>query len=55
MADGCWNCINFDSKREACTLNWNNMDESNYIPDRDDRKPCDCCNDYEWNGEDEYE
>ena len=35
--DGCWNCINFDASREACTLNWNNMDESYYRPDIDDK------------------
>ena len=35
--DGCWNCMNFDWTREACTLNWNNMDESYYNPDIDDR------------------
>ena len=42
-ADGCWNCINFDWKHEACTVNWNNMDESYYNPDIDDRKPTDYC------------
>ena len=41
--DGCWNCMNFDWKREACTLNWNNMDESYYNPDADDRKLTDHC------------
>ena len=41
--DGCWNCINFDWKREACTLNWNNLDESYYNPDIDDRKLTDHC------------
>ena len=46
-ADGCWNCMNFDWKHEACTLNWNNMDESYYNPDCDDRKLTDCCEDHE--------
>ena len=45
--DGCWNCMNFDWKHEACTLNWNNMDESYYNPDCDDRKLTDCCEDHE--------
>ena len=41
--DGCWNCMNFDWNREACTLNWNNMDESYYNPDIDDRELTDWC------------
>ena len=41
--DGCWNCLNFDWKHEACTTNWNNLDESNYNPDCDDRKLTDYC------------
>lgn len=41
--DGCWNCMNFDWKHEACTVNWNNMDESYYNPDIDDRKLTDYC------------
>ena len=43
IPDGCWNCFNFDWKREACTVNWNNMDESYYNPDIDDRELTDCC------------
>ena len=42
-ADGCWNCFNFDWHREACTIRWNNLDESYYNPDIDDRKLTDCC------------
>ena len=42
-ADGCWNCMNFDWKHEACTVNWNNLDESYYNPDCDDRELTDCC------------
>ena len=42
-ADGCWNCMNFDWNHEACTVNWNNMDESYYNPDVDDRKLTDYC------------
>lgn len=41
--NGCWNCRRFDWNREACTANWNNMDESYYNPDCDDRKLTDCC------------
>ena len=46
-ADGCWNCMNFDWSHEACTVNWNNMDESYYNPDCDDRELTDCCEDHE--------
>ena len=46
-ADGCWNCINFNWMHEACTLNWNNMDESYYNPEIDDRQYTDCCEDHE--------
>lgn len=45
--DGCWNCLNYDYGKEACTLTWNNMDESYYNPDTDDREPTDCCEDHE--------
>ena len=45
--DGCWNCMNFDWKHEACTLNWNNLDDSYYNPDCDDRELTDCCEDHE--------
>ena len=41
--DGCWNCMIFDWNHEACTLNWNNMDESYYNPDADDRNYEDWC------------
>ena len=46
-ANGCWNCRNFDWKHEACTLNWNNMDESYYNPDCDDRELTDYCDDHD--------
>lgn len=42
-ADGCWNCFNFDWRREACTAGWNNLDESYYNPDTDDRNLTDWC------------
>ena len=45
--NGCWNCMNFDWKHEACTLNWNNLDESYYCPDTDDRDLTDFCYDHE--------
>lgn len=45
--NGCWNCMNFDYTHEACTVNWNNMDESYYNPACDDRKPDDICDDWE--------
>ena len=41
--DGCWNCMNFDWNHEACTVNWNNLDESYYNPDCDDRELTDHC------------
>jgi hypothetical protein len=41
--DGCWNCLHFDYGRGACTVNWNNMDESYYNPLTDDRDPDDRC------------
>ena len=46
-ADGCWNCMNFDWKHEACTIRWNNLDESYYNPDIDDREPTDYCEDHD--------
>ena len=45
--NGCWNCINYDPSRGACTINWNNMDESYYNPDTDDMKPTDICKDHD--------
>lgn len=41
--DGCWNCLNFDWRHEACTIGWNNFDESYYNPDTDDRELTDYC------------
>ena len=45
--DGCWNCLHFNWKHEACTTRWNNMDESYYNPDIDDRQLTDCCDDWD--------
>ena len=44
--NGCWNCLNYDWRHEACTIRWNNLDESYYNPDLDDRKPCEYCCDH---------
>ena len=41
--DGCWNCLHFDWRHEACTINWNNMDEDYYNPNTDDRELTDYC------------
>ena len=45
--DGCWNCLNYDPSRGACTIRWNNLDNSYYDPDLDDREPTDCCEDHD--------
>ena len=47
IENGCWNCMNFDWKHEACTVNWNNLDESYYNPDIDDRELTDYCENHE--------
>ena len=53
--NGCWNCNSFDWTHEACTVNWNNMDESYYNPDIDDRKPDDHCECWELNPDAKWE
>lgn len=45
--DGCWNCMNYDPSRGACTIRWNNLDDSYYNPDLDDREPDDYCIDHD--------
>lgn len=45
--DGCWNCLNYDPSKGACTVRWNNLDESYYNPDLDDKKPDDYCSEHE--------
>ena len=52
--NGCWNCMNYDWRHEACTTNWNNMDESYYVPEIDDRKPDDVCEYWELNEDAEW-
>lgn len=47
--DCCRYCTHYDG--DVCTKDWNNMDESYYIQDRDDKDETDCCSDYEWNEE----
>ena len=42
--DGCWNCALYTG--DACSKEWNNGDESEYIPDRDDRGWDECCEDW---------
>lgn len=49
----CEYCTEYDGNR--CMKEWNNADDCYYVPERDDKEPDDCCDDYEWNGEDEYE
>lgn len=43
--NGCWNCKEYDGSH--CMKNWDNLDPSYYVPDRDDKEPDDCCDDYE--------
>ena len=45
--NGCWNCRNYDWTREACTKNWNNLDDCYYNPDLDDHDPIYCCEDHD--------
>ena len=45
--NGCWNCMDYCPNRYACTLNWNNLDESYYNPDTDDHDPDYICEN--WN------
>ena len=46
-ADGCWNCMNFDWRHEACTMNWHQLDEIYYNPNCVDRELTDYCDDWE--------
>lgn len=47
IENGCWNCRNYDWTREACTIRWNNLDESYYNPDIDDHDPTNYCDDHD--------
>ena len=44
---GCWNCLNYNG--DFCTKEWNNMDECYKVAWRDEKKPEDCCDDWELN------
>jgi len=46
----CAHCSHFDPGKGACTVEWNNLDESYYIPERDDRDGYDLCGQYDWDG-----
>ena len=43
--DGCWNCQHYDG--EHCTREWNNMDPSCCVPERDNRNFDEYCEDHE--------
>ena len=45
--NGCWNCFEYDGDR--CHKCWNNNEEDYYLPDRDDKKPDEICDD--WDGD----
>lgn len=44
---GCWNCWSYNG--DFCTKEWNNMDECYKVAWRDEKKPEDCCDDWELN------
>lgn len=44
----CGNCINYSDRKEACMLEWNNLDPAYYNPTHD-RSEDDYCD--EWEGE----
>ena len=43
---GCWNCLNYHPGKGACTINWNNLDESLYNPVTDNRQPGEYCKEH---------
>ena len=43
----CGTCINYDFRREACMLTWNNLDPDYYNPNTDDRFEYDSCDEWE--------
>lgn len=47
----CEYCMKYNG--EACTKCWNNNDESEYFPERDDRDPDDTCDEWEWDENEE--
>ena len=46
IPNGCWNCLEFDGDR--CMKEWNNADPCYYIDWRDDKKPTDLCDDWQY-------
>lgn len=44
---GCWNCLHYDWNHEACSVNWNNLDDSYYNPETDNRELTDRCEDWQ--------
>ena len=47
----CGTCAEYDGMR--CMKELNNLDERYYVPERDDKKPDDCCEDYVRDGVDD--
>jgi len=52
---GCWDCINYDWNKEACTINWNNLDPCYYNPNCDDRYPYEYCSDHDLDSDAEWD
>jgi len=42
--NGCYNCFLYDGAH--CMKEWNNLDPDYYVPERDDKYPEDCCEDW---------
>ena len=45
----CWTCYEYDGDR--CHKYWNNNEEDYYLPDRDDKKPDEVCEDWTYAGD----
>lgn len=45
----CGSCVFYDGSH--CTKDWNDLDITYYLPERDDREPYETCDDYEWDEE----
>ena len=45
----CGSCIFNDGSH--CTKDWNDLDSTYYLPERDDREPYETCDDYKWDEE----
>ena len=46
MKRRCANCVDFDG--DHCTKDWNNLNPSDYIPERDDKSPDDYCEEWKY-------